>query len=316
MKMSCIINNYNYALFVKDAIESALNQSRPFDEIIVVDDCSTDDSRRIIESLAERNNNLKCIFKQKNGGQLSCFNEGYRHITGEVAFFLDSDDRYKPNYLEQVATLYEHNKHVDYVFTDFETIGEHVNNKDVKLENDYYIPCSVIITFFSHVYLGGRTSVISMKKNILDKILPLDLEDDWRIRADDCLVWGSSLVGASKYYLAKKMVEYRVHEQNSWYGRKDDTNRRIRRLIAVNRFFSFFKNKIFLDEKILEKAYLEFRLLPNPELIPNILKKYREAILASNISFRHKLRNLVKIQMEYYWKLFRHLYNDKKCHIT
>lgn len=48
--VSIIINNYNYASYIKQAIDSALNQIYPHTEVIVVDDCSTDDSRNIIAS--------------------------------------------------------------------------------------------------------------------------------------------------------------------------------------------------------------------------------------------------------------------------
>ena len=76
IKTTCLINNYNYAHFVSEAINSALNQSIKFDEIIVVDDASTDNSAKIIIELAKQKN-IKYILKDKNQGQLSSFNEGF-----------------------------------------------------------------------------------------------------------------------------------------------------------------------------------------------------------------------------------------------
>ena len=70
--VSIIVNNFNCDKFVKDAIESALAQSYSNIEVIVVDDSSTDGSRKIIESY---NNSVIPVFK-KIGGQASTFNIG------------------------------------------------------------------------------------------------------------------------------------------------------------------------------------------------------------------------------------------------
>lgn len=309
MRTTCLVNNYNYASYVKDAIESAIFQSRPFDEIIVVDDCSTDNSRHVIEEIAAKYKNLKCIFKKKNGGQLSCLNEAYYIVTGDVVFFLDSDDRYKPNYLEQVMRLYEEKNEIDYVFTDFETIGKSPLWDEKMGERDYYVPCSILVTAFAYLYLGGRTSVISMKKDILDKILPYPWEEDWRISADNCLVWGASLVGASKYYMAQKLVEYRVHDSNNWHGKKKDNKSRLKLNIAVNRFFKFFKSKMWISEDMLKKAYWEFRLMPDLKLIPTkILKSYVTMILRSELPIKDKCKNLIQIYLEYSYRLLKRLW--------
>ena len=76
-KTTCLVNNYNYCKFVVQAIESALAQSTPFDEIIVVDDLSTDDSVNIIKEKYQDNSRIKIVVKDKNEGQLSAFNEGF-----------------------------------------------------------------------------------------------------------------------------------------------------------------------------------------------------------------------------------------------
>src|SRR5713226_5859186 len=85
---SIIVNNYNYGRFLKDAIDSALHQSYPGVEVIVVDDGSTDHSREIIASYGDR---IIPVLKE-NGGQASAFNAGFSQSRGKVIFFLDSDD--------------------------------------------------------------------------------------------------------------------------------------------------------------------------------------------------------------------------------
>ncbi len=83
-----VIVNYNYARFVAAAIDSALEQSYDPVEVIVVDDGSTDGSRRIIASYGER---IRSLF-QDNGGQGAAYNAGWRAARGEFVLFLDSDD--------------------------------------------------------------------------------------------------------------------------------------------------------------------------------------------------------------------------------
>ena len=87
MKASIVISNYNYGRYLPDAIDSALAQTYADTEVIVVDDGSTDDSRRIIEAYRDR---IVAIFKA-NGGQASALNAGFAASGGEVIVFLDAD---------------------------------------------------------------------------------------------------------------------------------------------------------------------------------------------------------------------------------
>src|SRR6266705_326520 len=86
--VSIVINNYNYARFLRDAIDSALNQSYDRTETIVVDDGSTDNSREIIAGYGDR---IIAVLKE-NGGQNSAFEAGFATSSGSIVCFLDSDD--------------------------------------------------------------------------------------------------------------------------------------------------------------------------------------------------------------------------------
>src|SRR5437764_4532232 len=87
-QVSIIISSYNYARFLGAAIDSALAQTYPHCEVIVVDDGSTDESRDILASYGTR---IVPVFKE-NGGQASSMNAGVRASKGDVLIFLDSDD--------------------------------------------------------------------------------------------------------------------------------------------------------------------------------------------------------------------------------
>lgn len=94
---SIVISSFNYAPYLTHAIESALSQTWPSVEVIVVDDGSTDDSRAIIERYRTR---IHAIFKS-NGGQGSALNAGFARSRGEVLLFVDSDDALLPHAVER-----------------------------------------------------------------------------------------------------------------------------------------------------------------------------------------------------------------------
>jgi glycosyltransferase involved in cell wall biosynthesis len=97
--VSIVINNHNYDRFLRDAIDSALDQSHPATEVVVVDDGSTDGSRSTIVSYGNR---LVPVLKQ-NGGQGSAFNAGFAASRGEIVCLLDSDDRFLPAKVAEVV---------------------------------------------------------------------------------------------------------------------------------------------------------------------------------------------------------------------
>jgi glycosyltransferase involved in cell wall biosynthesis len=98
---SVVIDNYNYGRFLAGAIDSALGQTYPRTEVVVVDDGSTDDSRRVIASYGGR---VVPVLKA-NGGQGSAFNAGFAACRGDVVLFLDADDLLLPTALERAAPL-------------------------------------------------------------------------------------------------------------------------------------------------------------------------------------------------------------------
>jgi glycosyltransferase involved in cell wall biosynthesis len=96
--VSILVNNFNYGRFLGQAIDSALVQSCPSVEVIVVDDGSTDNSREVIQSYGER---IIPVFKP-NGGQASAFNAGFAASKGDWILFLDADDWFAPEKAETI----------------------------------------------------------------------------------------------------------------------------------------------------------------------------------------------------------------------
>jgi glycosyltransferase involved in cell wall biosynthesis len=241
MTVACLINNYNYADFIGDAVDSALRQTVPFDEIIVVDDGSTDGSLELLERRYGQNPRVQILAKQ-NQGQLSCFNEGFARSTGDIVFFLDADDVYEPNHVEQSLAVYCRDPGIDFVFCGHRLFGQR-DGVQLRFPEDRDLGYSVILTAYLREWIGAPTSCLSMRRSILERILPLPFLQAWRTRADDCLVFGASLAGARKYYLAEPSVRYRVHPGNHFLGHKADKCATYRRRLAINALLEHLEAK-------------------------------------------------------------------------
>ena len=92
--ISIIIPNYNKEKYIEKCVNSVLEQSYMPKEIIIVDDCSTDNSRRIIEKLAKENETIKLIYPKTNGGVSKARNLGLQNASYDYVTFIDSDDFY------------------------------------------------------------------------------------------------------------------------------------------------------------------------------------------------------------------------------
>ena len=93
--VSIVIPSYNYGRFLRQTIDSALNQTYPNTEVIVVDDGSTDDSREVLAGYGER----ITVHLQENRGEAVAYNTGFRLSRGAIVCFLDSDDALLPTAL-------------------------------------------------------------------------------------------------------------------------------------------------------------------------------------------------------------------------
>lgn len=118
MKVSVVMPTYNRAYVIRDAIESALGQTYRDFELIVVDDGSSDITGGIVEQLAA--GAVRYIRHARNRGYSAACNTGVSAAAGELVAFLDSDDIWKPEYLERQVGFMSRHPEVDAVFSDTE----------------------------------------------------------------------------------------------------------------------------------------------------------------------------------------------------
>jgi glycosyltransferase involved in cell wall biosynthesis len=279
LKKTCLVNNYNYREYVVDAINSAIFQTVSFDEVIVVDDLSTDDSVDVIKAHYQDNPSVKIICKNQNEGQLSAFNRGFLEASGDIICFLDADDKYKPEYLESILRIYEQRPECECLFTAIEKFTDNSSSSsevtlkistEELLEKVETLSHSVISTYYLKAYSGIETSGISFRRQALSKILPIPYIEDWRIRADDCLVYGASLAKLGRCKLHHKLIDYRIHSHNHYFNQKETDLKKqhlksYEREIAINRFFNLMIKRMNYDTNSFpEMAIFEFKTISRP----------------------------------------------------
>ena len=216
--VSIIINNYNYACFLKQAIDSALDQTYPLTEVIVVDDGSSDKSREIIASYGDR---IISVLKE-NGGQASALNAGVLACRGEILCFLDSDDYFYPDKVAQVIELFcaqgVNSKQI--MVHHCVALKNHAGDDIVGMLYDRTHRSPMNLYNFAKryhflEYLAGPTTGISINRRLADTLFPIP-EKGVRLSADDFIVYGSFLL-ADVYSMDKRLGGYRVHSSNGWY---------------------------------------------------------------------------------------------------
>jgi glycosyltransferase involved in cell wall biosynthesis len=124
--MTAVIPSYNRADLISETVTSALNQTRPFAEIIVVDDASTDAT---LEKLREFGEKITVIASAKVGVQLAR-NKGVNASTSPYVTLCDSDDLLLPTYVENISDWLSQHPECDSIYSNFVTFGAQGTSPD------------------------------------------------------------------------------------------------------------------------------------------------------------------------------------------
>jgi glycosyltransferase involved in cell wall biosynthesis len=284
---------------VKEAIVSALSQTVPFDEIIVIDDASSDNSPRIIDQVTNDQSNITVIRHPQNMGQLAAFETGIIQSKGDLIFFLDADDVYAPNYLETSISVYKSKKHCEFLFCRKVDFGRHLppNLFDIKRPVETRVAVAVtdlgfslVRTFEEKVWIGAPTSCLSIHRSLAERLFPLPVHDDWRIRADDCIVFGASLAGCRKFRLECSLVGYRIHGNNAWANNKwiDEPNVFFLRQVSIARLFNVLAERFRIEQHISNIAEFEFKTIPAPSFYE--LRRYSRIVMRNRARPTSRIR--------------------------
>lgn len=223
--VSILINNYNYGHFLAEAIDSALNQTYPSIEVIVVDDGSTDNSREIIESYAPK---IIPILKE-NGGQATAFNMGFAASQGDIICFLDSDDLFEPHKIEEIVKIFTQYPDIGWCFHPLTYVGDQIDAEALETktgtEGIYDLRDSIKQgKLKGKLPFGTATSAICFKRVLLEKILPMPVAI--RITSDDYIKY-LALGLTPGFVLFKKLAVQRIHGNNAFTFKNDKVILRI-----------------------------------------------------------------------------------------
>ncbi|PKP29371.1 MAG: glycosyl transferase family 2 [Bacteroidetes bacterium HGW-Bacteroidetes-18] len=207
MLFSILIANYNNGHFFKDCYQSIISQTYANWEVIIVDDCSTDDSVSVIKQIIGDDNRFKFFFNKENKGCGYTKNKCAKLATGEISGFLDPDDALKPDALELMVDLHKKNEDISIITSKYELVDlemkfiENGSHGGSIPNNKSYLTYGIgamthFATFKRKKYL--RTSGIDPKmKRAVDQDLYFKMEEQGQLM-----------------FLDKVLYQYRVHQHS------------------------------------------------------------------------------------------------------
>lgn len=131
--VSVCINSYNSSKYMLDTINSVINQTYKNLQIIVLDDCSTDNTVDIVKSIDDERIEIHSTYK--NSVYTYAYNESLKYVKGEYVARLDADDLFTPEKIEKQVKFLEENKEYGACFTKVQVIDEDGNTGSADLQN-------------------------------------------------------------------------------------------------------------------------------------------------------------------------------------
>ena len=122
--ISIVLPVYNGANHISQSIESVLQQTYSNWELIIVDDCSTDNTPEIIDNFEKSDPRIRVFHNERNLKLPSTLNVGFTEAKGEYFTWTSDDNMYRPNALEKMVDVLEKNSDIDLVYADYSAIND------------------------------------------------------------------------------------------------------------------------------------------------------------------------------------------------
>lgn len=229
--VSVVTPVYNSEKYIKKTIDSVLAQSYENLELILVDDCSTDYSKKIIEDYKQKDSRIKLISLKKNSGAAIARNTGIKKATGNFIAFIDSDDQWNEEKLEKQLKFMKINNY-GFTFTAYEMV------KDAKKIKNVIVPEKI-------EYKGLlKNTVIGCSTVMINKDIIGDFKMPNVRKGQDTLTWLKILENEPfAYGLNSTLTKYRI-------GNKSISSNKIS---ALKRTWSNYRK--FTDLNLFETVY-------------------------------------------------------------
>ena len=261
-KISVAVCTYNGEKFLRQQIDSILNQTLKVDEVIVCDDGSTDKTPQILTDYQKKFPEIfKIYINEKNLQSVKNFEKAVSLCTGEIIFLSDQDDVWENNKVEVFNTFFMLNKQTDVLCSNGHIIDETDQKQDLytvwdvpeflkvnKQEIDYFKIFATIGNF-------ATGAAMALRKSILPQVLPFPNIEG--LHHDEWIALISS--EQKKFaFLNEKLFSYRIHNEQQVGGISYPKNEASKEKL-INRFDYNKKAKTFRDFKI------KFRTLNDKE---------------------------------------------------
>lgn len=218
IKISVITPTYNVGKYVANTIKSILNQTHKNVELIIVDDCSSDNTAEVVNSITD--NRIVFLQNNKNNGAAYCRNIAIKKATGDYIAFLDGDDLWLPNKLKKQLEYMINN---NYYFT-YTKYGVLNNNEEL-----YEVSGPPVINhslFLRCDFIGCLT--VMYKRSVYPNLcIPNDI-----FKRNDYALW---------LKLSEKSKCYLLNEKLSLYNKRNDSVSSGKKIQLLKFHFILFK---------------------------------------------------------------------------
>ncbi|SEP90215.1 glycosyltransferase family 2 protein [Flavobacterium urocaniciphilum] len=246
--VSIITPTFNSSNFISQTIQSVLNQTHKNWEMIIVDDCSSDDTFTIISNFAKLDTRIKVFHLEQNSGAGVARNHAIQQAKGNFIAFLDADDLWKPEKLEKQINFMQ-TQNIPFTFSFYETIDE-----DGTLRNETITTPSKIS--FKQLYycnwIGNLTGIYSVDFFGKIPISSIKKRQDW-------MLW---------LHIVKQIqIAYPVTESLAYYRvRKDSISASKWKLIRFNfKVYREFHQRNFISACSDTFRFLYVQLVIKPK---------------------------------------------------
>ena len=249
--VSIIMPSYNTASFIEETIQSVLNQTYTNWELIIVDDCSTDNTDEVLENI--KDSRIRYFKNDKNSGAAVSRNKALREAKGQWIAYLDSDDLWMPEKLEKQIHFMETNGYA-FSYTNYEEIDVNGNKTGVSITG----PKKITKTgMFNYCWPGCLTVMFDANKIGLIQIEDIKKNNDYAMwlkvcRKADCFLLDETLgqyrkgrIGSVSTHSIKTMIgwHYKLYHEAECMGKIESLYNTGRNLI-----FGFYKKKRYVKK--------------------------------------------------------------------
>lgn len=205
--VSVLIPCYNVEKYVEESIRSILDQTYKNIEIIAIDDCSKDNTLKILQELAEKDNRIQVIKNEENLKLIATLNKGISLCNGDYIARMDADDISLPTRIEEEVNFLENNKDHDIVSCQFYTfVSDRPGKKSLHhnpLRNE---DLQAYLLFKS----GICHPAVLIRKRVFTE-LNLKFEKEY-LHVEDYALWSKAIYLTKLANIEKPLLLYRIHQ--------------------------------------------------------------------------------------------------------